>query len=76
MERRRSWVAMPFPGSAHVAAGPRYPPTLVRARRAGALGEGSFARVEGEALQGAGAEVRSVALSIWVSKIGGFMVGK
>ena len=26
--RRRRWVAMFFPGSAHVAAGPRNPPTL------------------------------------------------
>ena len=27
-ERRRLWVAIPFPGSAHVAAGPLNPPTL------------------------------------------------
>ena len=26
--RRRRWVATPFPGSAHVAAGPLNPPTL------------------------------------------------
>ena len=26
--RRRRWVATPFPGSAHVAAGPQNPPTL------------------------------------------------
>ena len=26
--RRRRWVAIPFPGSAHVAAGPLNPPTL------------------------------------------------
>ena len=59
MERRRSWVAMPFPGSAHVAAGPRYPPTLgTRVRRAGALREGSFARRERETSTGAGAEAR------------------
>ena len=26
-ERVKSWLAMPFPGSAHVAAGPLNPPT-------------------------------------------------
>ena len=30
--RRRRWVAIPFPGSAHVAAGPLNPPTLGRRR--------------------------------------------
>ena len=33
--RRRRWVAIFFPGSAHVAAGPLNPPTLGR-RRVGA----------------------------------------
>ena len=75
MERRRSWVAMPFPGSAHVAAGPRYPPTLVRARRAGALSEGSLVRVEedgGRGLRWSG----GTHMSIVVSNIGCFMVVK
>ena len=36
--RRRRWVATPFPGSAHVAAGPLNPPTL-GARRVGAFTE-------------------------------------
>ena len=34
--RRRRWVATPFPGSAHVAAGPLNPPTL-GVRRVGPL---------------------------------------
>ena len=76
-EGRRRWVAIPLPGSAHVAAGPRNPPTLW-VRRAGAFtGDGIACTLERKLYGGRGLRLVDVPnMSTLVSKIGGFMIGK
>ena len=76
-ERRRRWVAIPFPGSAHVAAGPWNPPTLW-VRRAGAFtGDSIGCSIEKKLYRGRGLRlVSGTHMSVLVSNIGGFMIGK
>ena len=44
--RRRRWVAIFFPRSAHVAAGPLNPPTLGRRRAGASTGDGIGCTIE------------------------------
>ena len=76
-EGRRRWVAIPFPGSAHVAAGPRNPPTLW-VRRAGAFtGDGIASTLERKLYGGRGLGlVGGSQVDAEVFQIGGFMVVK
>ena len=75
--RRRRWVAMFFPGSAHVAAGPLNPPTLGRRRVGSFTGAGLGCTVEKRLYGGRGLGlVRCPHMSILVFQIGGFTVGK
>ena len=76
-EGRRRWVAIPFPGSAHVAAGPRNPPTLW-VRRAGSFtGDSIASTLERKLYGGRGLGlVGGTQVPTLVSNIVGFMIGK
>ena len=72
----RRWLAILFPWSAHVAAGPLNPPTLGR-RRVGAYRAGIACTVEKKLYGGRGLGlVRCRHVSILVFQMGGFTVGK
>ena len=74
---RRRLVAIFFPGSAHVAAGPLNPPTL-GARRVGSFtGAGIGCTVEKKFYGGRGLGlVSDPKVSAEVFQIGGFLLGK
>ena len=75
--RRIHWVAIPFPGSAHVAAGPLNPPTL-GARQVGAFtGAGIGCTLEKKLYGGWGpGRVGDPKMAAEVFQMGGFIVGK
>ena len=75
--RRRRWVAIPFAGSAHVAAGPLNPPTLGRRRVGSFTGDGIGCTVEKKLYGGRGLGlVGSPNVSFLIFQMGGFFVGK
>ena len=75
--RSRRWVAIPFPGSAHVAAGPLNPPTLGRRRVGAFTGAGIGCTVEKKLYGGRGrALVGGPQVAILVFQINGFTIGK
>ena len=77
MGGRRRWVAILFPGSAHVAAGPLNPPTLGRRRVGSFTGAGIGCTVERKLYGGRGLGlVGGPQVAILVFQIDGFTLGK
>ena len=74
---KKHWVANPFPGSAHVAAGPLNPPTLGRRRVGSFTGDGIGCVVEKKLYGGRGLGLVGCPKVVFlVFQMDGLIVGK